>query len=648
MCGIAGYISKSSDMNIHPDLKGMVRLLTHRGPDDEGYYQNTHMGMGIRRLSIIDLKTGRQPITNEDETVWVVFNGEIYNYRELRSLLETKGHRFTTRSDTEVLVHGYEEWGEGLPKHLRGMFAFAIYDQRPARELPSGVSTAGFRSSIPGHLFLARDHFGVKPLYYAEVDGTFLFASEIKSILALPEISREIDPQALCSYLSFLYVPEPRTIFKAIRALPPAHSLTLEKGRASVRQYWKFQPSPNYHQSHRDTVDGIRAVFEDSVQAMLVSDVPLGLFLSGGIDSASILAMMCRHVDGPVKTFSIGFGAKEKHWDELDAARRVASFFRTDHHEFRLEPDVVGLIPQVVRHFDQPFANPTSVILYLLSGETRQHVKVALAGTGGDEMFAGYPRYVGMCLYQKYRYLPAFLRQGVAALSHQLAHDSMDGRPWPQRVRRFLEGGAMSFEDCYVSLLSGQGSDRIVTMFTPEFQSSLNGTDGAAFLRPYLDGSQDVPELEQLMLADLNTYLPYNQLVYGDRMSMAQSLEVRVPFVDQHLVDLARNIPLHHKIPWGVTKGLFREAMAPFLPREVINAPKKGLNLPISLWLREDLREWMHSLLSAERVRRRGYLRPEAVKTIIEEHERGRRDNSLFIWALLILEKWHELYIDGQ
>jgi asparagine synthase (glutamine-hydrolysing) len=634
-------------MNARPDLQGMMRLLTHRGPDDEGYYQNTHMGMGMRRLSIIDLATGHQPITNEAGNVWVVFNGEIYNYRELRSVLEAKGHHFSTRSDTEVLVHGFEEWEEDLPKHLRGMFAFAIYDQRSARELPSGASTAGLRSSIPGRLFLARDHFGVKPLYYADVDGTFLFASEIKSILALPGISREIDPEALRSYLSFLYVPEPRTIFKSIHALPPSHSVTIQEGKISIRQYWRFQPSPKYHRSHRDTVDDIRSVFEDSVRSMLVSDVPLGLFLSGGIDSASILAMMCRHVDGPVKTFSIGFGAKARHWDELDAARHVASFFKTDHHEFRLEPDVVGLIPHVVQHFDQPFGNPTSVILYLLSGEARKHVKVALAGTGGDEMFAGYPRYVGMWLFKKYRCLPAFLRQGAAELSRQLARDSMDGRPWPQRIRRFLEGGAMSFEDCYVSFLSGQENGRMQDMFTPEFQSSLNGTDSAAFLRPYLDGNQDLSELERLMLADLNTYLPYNQLVYGDRMSMAQSLEVRVPFVDQHLIEIAGSIPLQHKIPWGVTKGLFREAMAPFLPREVISAPKKGLNLPIALWLREDLKEWKHSLLSVERLRRRGYFRPEAVKRIIEEHEGGRRDNSLFIWALLILEIWHQLYVDG-
>ncbi|MBP1698266.1 MAG: Asparagine synthetase, partial [Deltaproteobacteria bacterium] len=322
MCGIAGYMSKSSDMNVRPDLKGMVRLLTHRGPDDEGYYQDAHMGMGMRRLSIIDLTTGHQPITNEDNSVQVVFNGEIYNYRELRVFLEAKGHRFRTRSDTEVLVHGYEEWEADLPKHLRGMFAFAIYDQRAGRDLSSGGGFVGLRSSVPGHLFLARDHFGIKPLYYAEVNGTLVFASEIKSILALPGMSREIDPEALSSYLSFLYVPEPRTIFKAIRALPPAHSLTLKEGNVSIRVYWKFQPSVDQHWSKQESIERIRAGFEDSVQSMLVSDVPLGLFLSGGIDSASILAMMNRHVDEPVQTFSIGFGTREKHWDELESARQ--------------------------------------------------------------------------------------------------------------------------------------------------------------------------------------------------------------------------------------------------------------------------------------------------------------------------------------
>jgi asparagine synthase (glutamine-hydrolysing) len=641
MCGIAGYSLSPSEGATRPDLRTMVRLLTHRGPDDDGHYENGPVGMGMRRLSIIDLETGHQPMTNEGGTVRAVFNGEVYNYRELRALLEAKGHRFSTRSDTEVLVHGYEEWGEDLPGHLRGMFAFAIYDQRESGE-------AGLRSPVPGRLFLARDHFGIKPLYYAEIDGTFAFASEIKSILALPGIARDIDPEALGPYLSFLYVPEPRTMFKGIHALPPAHALTVRDGHVSVRRYWTFQPATDRYASPREAIGEIRTVFEDSVRTMLVADVPLGLFLSGGIDSASILAMMSRHVEGPVQTFSIGFGPREKHWDELEAARRVASFFKAEHREFQVTPDVVDLLPQVIRHFDQPFANPTALILYLLSGEARHYVKVALAGTGGDEMFAGYPRYVGMGLYQKYRHLPSFLRRGVAALSHQFSRDAMDGRLWPQRVRRFLEGSALSFEDCYIGFLSTHEGTRTGALFTAEFLNGMNDSDASAFIRPYLKEEKGLPEMERLMVADLNTYLPYNQLVYGDRMSMARSLEMRVPFVDQRLIEIAGSIPLRWKIPGGVTKGLFREAMAPFLPREVIDAPKRGLNLPIALWLRRDLRDWMHSLLSPERLGRRGYFRPEAVKSMIEEHEGGRRDHSLFIWALVVLEIWHQIYIDDK
>lgn len=607
----------------------MTRLLAHRGPVDEGFFEDDTVGLGMRRLAIIDLEGGRQPMASETGEVRVVFNGEIYNYRELRSELEEKGHLFATRSDTEVLVHGYEEWGDELPLHLRGMFAFAVWDARRRR------------------LLLVRDHFGIKPLYYAQARGVVFFASEIKSILGCPGVSRELDLEGLDRYLSFLYVPEPATIFRAVRALPPAHSMTCEDGRVSMRRFWEFRPESGRYRTRGEAVEEIQAALKDSVQAMLVADVPVGLFLSGGMDSTSILAMMARRTEGPVRTFSIGFGAQERHWDELGAARGVASHFETDHREFLVEPDVVELLPKVVSHFDQPFANPTAVILYLLSRETARHVKVALAGTGGDEMFGGYPRYAGVLLYRRYRRLPLFVRRGVAELARHLGRDAMDGRLGPQRARRFLEGGALSSEECYVRFLVTLDGERKRSLYSAQLRQALASSDTMSFIRPLLEDGGGVEESERPMLADVNTYLPFNQLAYADRMSMAHSLEVRVPFVDQRLVEVAGGIPLEWKIPRGVTKGLFRQAMTPLLPRQVVRAPKVGLNLPIALWFRRELRGWVRSLLSEDLVRQRGYFRPEAVSNLLDEHDSGRRDHSLFIWAMVVLEVWHRLYLEG-
>ncbi len=668
MCGIAGYYLLSQSIGVCLDLEEATRVLRHRGPDEEGFYRGSNSGLGVRRLSIIDLETGQQPMTNETKTIWAAFNGEIYNYRELRILLEEKGHQFTTRSDTEVLVHGYEEWGESLPLHLRGMFAFAVYDRRPSALTPrcsfSGPRSSGLvpqasnfvsamsapdqRSAVGGRLFLARDHFGIKPLYYAQVKGALIFASEIKSLLSCHDISREIDREAIDQYLSFLYIPEPRTIFKAIRALPPGHSLTCQGERVDLCHYWKFQPQPERYSSREEAVEQIRWALEDSVQAMMVADVPLGLFLSGGMDSSSILAMMVRYTRAPVQTFSIGFGSREKSWDELDSARRIATLFKTEHHEFRVDPDIVHLLPQVVKHFDQPFGNPTALILYLLSGETRRYVKVALGGTGGDEMFGGYPRYLGMMLYQKYKHFPKFLRRSAAGLGRYLRYDFLDESLRAHRIRRFLEGSLMPFEDCYLHFLQVmdyKGKERILT---PTFVESLEGSDPLSFARTNFQSGNGLPNIEKMMIADVNSYLPFNQLTYTDRMTMAQSLELRVPFVDQQLIEVAGGIPLHWKIPRGVTKGLFREAMAPFLPREVLRFPKRGLNLPLSLWFRNELRSWMRSLLAPEIIGRRGYFQPEAVQSLIESHEAGRQDYSLFLWALVVLEVWHQIYVDKK
>ena len=626
MCGIAGFALGSASSGPEPDLLALTRRLTHRGPDSEGFYREPGLGLGMRRLRVIDLETGEQPIANETGDVQVVYNGEIYNFQELRRQLESHGHRFKTRSDTEVLVHGWEEWGEELPQHLRGMFAFALWDRSQ------------------GRLFVARDHFGIKPLYYviredAGSQGDLLFASEIKAIFEVPGVSRDLDVQALDAYLSFLYIPEPRTIYQQVRALPPGHALSWRRdGGVEIREYYRPQPRPQEFPGRAAALEEVREVFEDSVRSMLVADVPVGLFLSAGIDSASILAMMARHSEEPVRTFTIGFGEEEHRWDELAEARRLAELFHCEHHEIRVNPDIVTTLPEVARQFDQPFANPTALILHLLSGEARRRTTVALSGTGGDELFAGYPRYRGMQFFERYRMLPASLRRGAGALVRRFLPDRSDGRLFFHRARRFLEGGALPFDRCYARFLVILEDERKRTLYSEDLVERLAGTDTSEFLRQGLRGT-DTP-LEHLLTTDISTYLPFNQLTYGDRMSMAQSLEIRVPFVDQRVAEVAATIPLGEHLRGGVTKGLFREAMAPFLPQDVLQRSKLGLNLPIALWFRGSLRGWMEELLSVDSLTKRRIFRPEAVQGLVEEHRRGFRDHSLFLWALVVLELW--------
>lgn len=628
MCGIAGYCRPPDSTGPTPNLKRMTRLLSHRGPDGEEYYEAPGVGLGHRRLSIIDLtETGRQPMANEDGSVRVTYNGEIYNFGELRGELEKRGHIFASRSDTEVLVHGYEEWGENLPLRLRGMFAFAIRDEK--KKL----------------LFLARDHFGIKPLYYSFTGNDFVFASEIKSILSHKD-TKEPDFAALDQYLSFLYVPEPRTIYKSIKALPPAHSLTFADNRISIRRYWSFDSIRTKPVSEAEAIADIREVLEDSVRAMLVADVPVGVFLSGGLDSSGILALASKHAKEPVQTFSVGFDEQAKNWDELRAAKKIADHFGAKHREFRVDPDAVGLLPRIVRGFDQPFANPTAIILSLLSEQTSRYVKVVLSGTGGDEMFAGYPRYLGMRLFQLYGILPSVARCFAADLGGKFIKDATDGRQWMNRIRRFFKAGTEPFEDCYIDFMTVFDQTRKQNLYSDEFSELLRNNDTMGFIRPFLANRNSGNAMETLMNTDVNTYLPFNQLAYADRMSMAHSLEIRVPFIDQKLVALAGGIPLGRKLTGFVTKGLFRKAVSPLLPSDIVNAPKQGLNLPIAIWFRNDLRDWICRLLSPDCLKKRNYFKPEAVSAVLDEHLNGGRDYSLFLWALAVLEIWHREYID--
>lgn len=627
MCGIAGYVRLRGDAPLDFDWTRMVAALVHRGPDEDGFYQDERVGIGMRRLAIIDLAGGSQPISNERNDVHVVYNGESYNYRALRAELEARGHHFTTDCDTETVVHGYEEWGGAVSAKLRAMFAYALWDETAQR------------------LVVARDHFGIKPLFYTVVDDVLYFASEIKALLLAPRVKRSLDLRALDQYLSFLYVPAPRTMFENIFELLPAHQLVVEKGNVRVERYWQPHANPSSI-PHADALTLIRDAFEGSVRAQLMSDVPLGAFLSGGIDSSAIVAMMKRHSNAAVKTFSLGFGAAEQHWDETEAAAQVAKFYGTEHHSFRIEPDIVELVPQVVAHFDQPFANPTAVLMLLLSRETRKHVTVALSGTGGDELFAGYPRYMGMLAFEKYQRAPQVLRSVFARSARSMLRDATNGNLRVQRMRRFLEGGALTFEECYIRWLVVMEQARKESLYSEQTQHALNDADTFDFIRPFLQDDSVAPD-ERLLLTDFQTYLPYNQLAYADRMSMAASLEVRVPFVDQTLFEAVKNIPLAQKVAGNQTKGLFRQALANDLPPFILDLPKTGLNLPIALWFRGALRPWLHELLSPQTLRARGLFDPTAIQTILAEHDAGRRDHSLFLWALVMLEMWQRMYLDG-
>lgn len=621
MCGIVGYLQLDERHAQPINLATMSQRLVHRGPDEAGNFVDARVGLAVRRLSIIDLDTGQQPIANETGRIHVVFNGEIYNYQELRGELSALGHQFRTQSDTEVLVHGYEAWGLDLPKHLRGMFAFAVWDQEQER------------------LLLARDHFGIKPLYYTVVGTTLLFGSEIKALLTHPQLPRTINTTALDQYITIRYVPEPQTIFEGIQALPPGHILTAQRS-VSIQQYWSFTPLQQPYPDQASAIRAIQEAMQESVERMLIADVPLGVFLSGGIDSTSIVAMMRQlKPTAPLRTFSIGFGEREHHWDELPVAKHVAAYFKTEHQAFQLEPDIIHLLPEMVKGFDQPFADTSAILLYVLSAKARPYIKVALTGTGGDEMFGGYVRYQGMSVYQRYAQLPHLLRQGAARLAAMAIRDATDGRMRSQRVRRFLESGALSFDQAYLAIVSNIDQQRRQALYTADFRAKLQPDYG--FICNSLQG--DNP-LEALLLTELQSYLPYNQLVYGDRMSMAQSLEMRVPFVDQRLIEVAGNIPLAWKIQGGTTKALFREAMRPYLPAEIVGLPKQGFVMPVALWLREELRGWTKGLLG--QLGQRGYFEPRAIQQIFQEYLNNKRDHSQLIWTLMVLEIWHQLYFD--
>ena len=623
MCGITGFVrTDKGDVPGTAELIGrMCQAIIHRGPDDSGVMIKGGTVLGMRRLSIIDLAGGHQPISGEDGTVTIVFNGEIYNFRELHPLLKSRGHTFKTHSDTEAIVHAYEEFGPSCVDHLRGMFTFAIWDDRNQK------------------LFLARDRVGKKPLYYTVTDrGTFVFGSELKSLLVHPEVKREINLVALDAYLTLGYVPDPQCIFKDIYKLAPGHHLTLSKNGVDVQQYWDFNFSPDPSMTPEDCIHGLRELLDESVRLRLVSDVPLGAFLSGGIDSSTIVGLMARHMGQPVKTFSIGF--HEDSYNELKYARLTAKKFATDHHEFFVTPEICEVVDELVKHFDEPFGDPSSIPTYMVSKLAREHVKVVLSGDGGDELFAGYTRYVIDRKRRGFGLLPSAIREGIMQrLSVRLPH----GTPG----RNYLHNVALDPVDRYLDSVSVFTGLNRQLLYTDDFKKQL-GTDGGvlAEFRALAAQVKTGDPLDQLLHIDSKTYLPGDILTKVDRMSMAVSLEARVPLLDHKLIEFVMRIPASMKMSGLQTKYIFKKAVEDLVPEEILNRPKQGFGMPIEQWINEQLRERIRDTLHGFRAGQRDYVNPDYLNVLLEEHERGRRNHSYALWGLFMLELWHRTFVD--
>jgi len=626
MCGIAGFVDLWARKGRAAEERGeilarMCRIIRHRGPDDQGVMVKPGIALGMRRLAIIDLVTGNQPMSGEDGTVTIVFNGEIYNFQELKPKLEAHGHTFQTHSDTEAIVHGYEEFGPACVDDLRGMFAFAIWDEK-ARTL-----------------FVARDRAGKKPLYYTTTpNGTFVFGSELKSLLEHPEVERETNPEALDAYFTLGYVPDPLSIFRNVHKLPPGHYLTFTEGRVTVKPYWDFEFEPAESQNEADYLEELRALLDESVRLRLISDVPLGAFLSGGIDSSTVVGLMARHMGQPVKTFSIGF--HEDSYNELKYARLTAQKFGTDHHEFFVTPDICEVVDELAWHFDEPFADSSAIPTYMVSKLARDHVTVVLSGDGGDELFAGYTRYAIERKRGGFERLPKPLREGVMRpLSERLPHAA-----WG---RNYLHNVSLDPVSRFLDSVSVFTSLNRKSLYTSDFAQQLgpSGYVGRVFY-DLVENVKSDDQVDRLLYLDSKTYLPGDILTKVDRMSMAVSLEARAPLLDHKLIDFVTRIPSSLKLAGLETKHILKSAVKDLVPAEILHRPKQGFGVPIQEWINQQLRARIRETLSESRTRQRGYVDSHYVDVLLDEHERGRRDHSMALWALVMLELWHRRFVD--
>jgi asparagine synthase (glutamine-hydrolysing) len=622
MCGICGVVDLTAQRPVEPAaLRRMNRALQHRGPDEEGYHEGAHAALAMRRLRVIDPAGGSQPMGNEDGSVWAVYNGEVYNFRELRRRLEARGHRFRTRSDTEVVVHAYEAFGVECVRHLRGMFAFALWDVRGER------------------LLLARDRLGVKPLYYRQDGNRLAFASELKSLLHLPGVPREVDPEALDLYLTYGYVPSPHTVFRGIRKLPPGHRLVLDRTGVRVDRYWDFRPAERPPKDLRAFVAELRERMQEAVRSHLVSDVPVGAFLSGGLDSSTVVALMSLAGIQPVRTFSVGF--REGRFDELPYARLVAQRYGTDHRELVVEPQTAARLPELLAHFDEPFGDSSAIPTYLVAQLARPHVTVVLTGDGGDELFCGYEWQRRYQLVRPFHRLPAVLRAHAPRLAGLLPPGA-----WRQRAAGLLADVALGPEEGYLRRMTLFEASHRAQLYAEDFRCALDGADSLDAIRSWLDALPGADFRNRMLYADTHFYCPEDCLTKVDRMTMAWSLEARVPLLDHQLVEFVASAPPQWKLRGLTSKYVLRRAVGRLLPPALLRKRKQGFSVPVGLWLRGPLYHAAQDLLLDTRARQRGWLRPEAVRGLLDDHRAGRADHGHRLYALLGLEVWARSYLD--
>jgi asparagine synthase (glutamine-hydrolysing) len=621
MCGIAGYVAAEGSFPNRELLKRMCDRIVHRGPDAYGEYLDSEVALGHRRLSIIDLAGGNQPLGNEDGQVQVVFNGEIYNYRPLRADLERKGHHFQTNSDTEVLVHLWEEEGERMPEFLNGMFAFAIWD-RARRQL-----------------FLARDRFGKKPLYYSEsiADAAFAFASELKALRAMPGFDLDADPRAVSDFLCLGYVPDPRSIYLGAEKLAPGHSLLWSAASGvRIRKYWELVFDPDESLRFEEESERIRELCIDAVQCRLMSDVPLGAFLSGGVDSSTVVAIMARHAPDRVKSFSIGF--TNKNFDELNYARLLVERYKTDHREEVVTPSIHGTLDTLVEHYDEPFGDASAIPTLYLSRMTRQHVTVALSGDGGDEIFGGYNRYTLGMLENRLRTLfPGWFRRSVIATAAQY-YPKLDVLPRPLRWKAMLTCVSQELADGYFTSVSAFRDAQLDAILAPELRRRLGGYSTREWFAGLFRDVSHLPPLEQMQAIDVKTYLPGDILVKVDRASMAYSLEARSPLLDYRVGEAAARLPSAFKVRGQSGKMIFKHAFAPYLPPVTTTRAKMGFSVPMAEWFRTSLKSTFESVVLHPAMEE--YVSPGEVRKIWNDHQGGLKNEQTRLWYLLMLACW--------
>lgn len=638
MCGLCGMVVVDGAPLREETIRAMCSALSHRGPDGEGVWlrkgsggeRAPQVGLGHRRLSVIDLSpAGAQPMTNEGETLWLVFNGEIYNFQELRQGLEARGHRFRSRTDSEVILHLYEEKGEDLLQDLRGMFAFGLWDDPK------------------GRLFLARDRLGEKPLAYATVGKGLIFASEIKALFRETGLIPRVSPQAIYHYLTFQYVPSPMSSFMGVEKIPPGHYLTWEDGAVRLHRYWALPQTGGCEPGRTHRPEEVLERLEEAVRIRMVSDVAVGAFLSGGLDSSAVVALMSRHAQGPVRTLTVGF--PDPGYNEVKYARLVSRYLGTEHAELFVDMDIQRELPKIAWHYDEPFADASAVPTYYLAKAMRSMVTVALDGDGGDETLAGYDRYRAARWLGLYARLPRVVRDGLFPRALEaLPIRGWERSHWLHRARVFARPGEERLERRYGQWMSHFTANEKVSLCTQEFLEEVGQCDPLALMETHFScGSADEDTLRRVLRADMLSYLPDDLLVKTDIASMAHGLEVRAPFLDHHFVEFASRIPSRCKVRWGKGKFILRQALRGVLPPEILARRKMGFSPPLARWIQHDLRETAEELLMGSRARQRGYFREDRVGEILREHLSGVRNRHHQIWNLMMLELWHRAHVDG-